>query len=85
MADKAKDWLQKKKRAAVMTWLWCYQKLRPSDGKMTENSIPPGLVSEISNKPRTGQMVNRCYLKPAAVAAGTIQPDERVGFQIPEF
>jgi integrase len=31
-------------------------------------------------KPRTGQMVNRCYLKPAAIAAKVIQPDERFGF-----
>jgi hypothetical protein len=63
-----------------MTWLWGYQKLGTSDGKMAENSIPPGLVSEISNKPRKGQMVNGCHLKPAAVAAGIVQPDESVGF-----
>jgi integrase len=31
-------------------------------------------------KPRTGQMVNRCYLKPAAVDAGIITPGERFGF-----
>jgi integrase len=31
-------------------------------------------------KPRTGQMVNRCYLKPAAIAAGVIKPGERFGF-----
>jgi hypothetical protein len=43
MADKAKGWLRKKKRAAGMTWLWCHQKLRPSDGKMAENSIPTWL------------------------------------------
>jgi integrase len=31
-------------------------------------------------KPRTGQMVNQCYLKPAAIAAGIITPGERFGF-----
>ena len=31
-------------------------------------------------KPRTGQMVNRCYLKPAAIDAGIIRPGERFGF-----
>jgi integrase len=31
-------------------------------------------------KPRTGQMVNRGYLKPAAIAAKVIQPGERFGF-----
>jgi integrase len=31
-------------------------------------------------KPRTGQIVNRCYLKPTAIAAGIIQPDEGFGF-----
>jgi Phage integrase family len=29
---------------------------------------------------QTWQIVNRCYLKPAAIAAGIIQPDERFGF-----
>ena len=32
------------------------------------------------SKPRTGQMVNRHYLKPAAVAAGIIKEGERFGF-----
>jgi integrase len=31
-------------------------------------------------KPRTGQMVNRDYLKPAAIAAKVIKPGERFGF-----
>jgi len=33
-------------------------------------------------KPRTGQMVDRCYLKPAAIAGGIITPDERFGFHL---
>lgn len=49
MADKAKGWLRKRKRAGGMIWLWCYQKLRPSDGKMVENTITLGLVSEIGD------------------------------------
>jgi integrase len=32
------------------------------------------------SKPRCGQMVNRDYLKPAAVAAGIIKQEERFGF-----
>jgi integrase len=47
MADKVRGWLRKRKRAGGMTWLWCYQKLRPGDGEMVENSIPLGLVSEV--------------------------------------
>jgi integrase len=49
MADKVKGWLRRKKRAGGMTWLWCYQKLRPSDGEMVENSITLGLVSEVGD------------------------------------
>jgi len=33
-------------------------------------------------KPRTGQMVNRCYLRPAAIAAGIITQNERFGFHL---
>ena len=49
MADKVQGWLRKRNRAGGMTWLWCYQKLRPGDGEMVENSIPLGLVSEIGD------------------------------------
>ena len=47
MANEVQGWLRKRKRAGGMTWLWCYQKLRSSDGKKVENSIPLGLVSEV--------------------------------------
>ena len=40
MADKVKGWLRKKQAGDGMAWLWCYQKLRPGDGEMVENSIP---------------------------------------------
>lgn len=33
-------------------------------------------------KPRTGQMINQRYLKPAAIDAGIITPDERFGFHL---
>jgi integrase len=56
MADKAKGWLRKRKQVGGMTWLWCYQKLRPSDGKLVENSVPLGLVSEIGDKEHAAWM-----------------------------
>jgi hypothetical protein len=33
-------------------------------------------------KPRNKQLVNRDYLKPAAVSAGIIKPGERFGFRL---
>jgi len=36
-----------RKRAGGMTWLWCHQKLRASDGTKVENSVPLGLVSDV--------------------------------------
>ena len=47
MADEVQGWLRKRKRADGMTWLWCYQKLRSSDGRMVENSVPLGLVTDV--------------------------------------
>jgi integrase len=47
MADKVQGWLRKRKRAGGMTWLWCHQKLRASDGTKVENSVPLGLVSDL--------------------------------------
>jgi integrase len=49
MANKVKGWLRPRMRADGMTWLWCYQRLRSSDGRMVENSIPLGLVTEIGD------------------------------------
>jgi integrase len=62
MADMVRGWLRKKERAGGMTWLWCYQKLRPKDGKMVENSIPLGLVSEVGDS-ETGAWVKVGTLK----------------------
>lgn len=50
MADKIKGWLRERERAEGMTYLWCYQRLRPSDGKMVENAIPLGLVADIGDE-----------------------------------
>jgi integrase len=50
MADKVRGWLRQRERADGMTWLWCYQRLRPSDGKMVENIIRLGLVAEIGDE-----------------------------------
>jgi integrase len=47
MVSKINGWLRQRLRANGMTWLWCYQRLRPGDGKMVENSFPLGLVTEI--------------------------------------
>src|SRR5215471_6968575 len=50
MADKVKGWLRKRERAEGMTYLWCFQRLRPSDGKMVENSVTLGLVADIGDE-----------------------------------
>jgi len=50
MADDVKGWLRERVRAEGMTYLWCYQRLRPSDGRMVENSIPLGLVADIGDE-----------------------------------
>ena len=57
MADKARGWLRKRDRSDGMTWLWCYQKLRSSDGQKVENSVALGLVSEV------GKTANAAWLK----------------------
>jgi integrase len=50
MANKVKGWLRARERADGMTWLWCYQRLRPGDGKMVENSVPLGLTADIGDE-----------------------------------
>jgi hypothetical protein len=53
MANRINGWLRQREPENGMTWLWCYQRLRPSDGKMVENAFPLGLVAEIEmRKPR---------------------------------
>jgi site-specific recombinase XerD len=50
MASKINGWLRQRIRANGMTWLWCYQRLRPGDGKMVENFFPLGLLTEIGDE-----------------------------------
>jgi integrase len=50
MVNKVRGWLRSRMRAEGMTWLWCYQRLRSSDGRMVENSVPLGLVDEIGDE-----------------------------------
>ncbi len=50
MADKINGWLRQRERADGMAWLWCHQQLRPSDGKMVENTMRLGLVAEIGDE-----------------------------------
>jgi len=45
MAKNQRGWLRKKKYANGMTWLFCFQVTRPSDGKRVENCKPVGLVA----------------------------------------
>lgn len=49
-SNNVNGWLRQRMRADGMTWLWCYQRLRPGDGKMVENSFPLGLVAEIGDE-----------------------------------
>jgi integrase len=45
MAKIQRGWLRKKKYANGLTWLFCFQVTRPSDGKRVENCKPVGLVA----------------------------------------
>ncbi len=62
MANEVKGWLRQRKRAGGMTWLWCYQRLRPSDGEMVENSVPLGPVAEIGDEPAAWIRVGKLRL-----------------------
>jgi hypothetical protein len=62
MANKINSWLRKRERAGGMTYLWCYQRLRPSDGKMVENAVPLGLVAEIGDESAAWRCVGELRL-----------------------
>lgn len=62
MADKVNGWLRKRDRAGGMMYLWCYQRLRPSDGKMIENSVPLGLVTELGDESAAWRRVGELRL-----------------------
>lgn len=46
---KTRGWLRRRERADGMVWLWCYRRLRESDGEMVENAVRLGLVDDIGN------------------------------------
>ena len=50
MAKIQRGWLRKKKYADGMTWLFCFQVTRPSDGKRVENCKPVGLVVDFPDE-----------------------------------
>ena len=62
MANKVNGWLRSRQRADGMTYLWCYQRLRPSDGETVENSVPLGLVAEIGDETAAWRLVGELSL-----------------------
>lgn len=71
MADKISGWLRQRERADGMTWIWCHQQLRPSDGKMVENTIRLGLVAEIGDENAAWRRVGELRLIEKYVANPT--------------
>jgi integrase len=55
-------WLRKRMRADGNTYFWCYQKVRPSDGKRVEQPVRLGLVSAIGNDTAAWREVGRLNL-----------------------
>jgi len=62
MANKVNGWLRSRQRSDGMTYLWCYQRLRPSDGETVENSVPLGLVAEIGDETAAWRLVGELSL-----------------------
>lgn len=50
MAKVQRGWLRRKKYAGGMTWLYCFQVTRPSDGERVENCKTIGLVAHFPNE-----------------------------------
>jgi integrase len=63
MRTKGEGWLRQKQYADGMTWLFCYQTIRPSDGKRVENSKPVGLLSEFPTEKSAWAEMGRLDLK----------------------
>lgn len=55
-------WLRKRMRADGNTYFWCYQGIRPSDGKRVEHPVRLGLVSAISSDTAAWREVGRLNL-----------------------
>ena len=58
-----RGWLRKKMYADGLTWLFCFQVTRPSDGKRVENSKRVGLVSNFSAERAAWMEVGRLGLE----------------------
>jgi len=63
MAKLQRGWLRKKKYAEGMTWLFCFQVTRASDGKRVENSKTVGLVADFPNEKAAWMEVGRLGLE----------------------
>ncbi len=63
MAKVQRGWLRRKKYVRGMTWLYCFQVTRPSDGERVENCKPIGLVSHIPNEKAAWMEVGRLGLE----------------------
>jgi hypothetical protein len=65
MADmgKVRGWLRQRERADGMIWLWCYQRERPSDGKIVENAVKLGPVADIGDETAAWIRVGELGLK----------------------
>lgn len=55
-------WFRRRMRADGLTYFWCYQKVRPSDGKKVEQPVRLGLVADIRNDAAAWREVGRLNL-----------------------
>ena len=63
MAKIQRGWLRKKKYSNGMTWLFCFQATRPSDGKRVEHCKPVGLVADLPDEKAVWVEVGKLGLK----------------------
>src|SRR5580693_2660726 len=82
-SNKISGWLRQRMRADGMTWLWCYQRLRPGDGKMVENSFQPKprscavrALGKFSNRDlqRCSTVSGTWILARVTIESGTVEP-----------
>ncbi len=76
MAKLQRGWLRKKKYVDGMTWLFCFQVTRPTDGKRVENSKTVGLVANFPNEKAAWMEVGRLGLEKHL--DNTIGPEPKV-------
>jgi hypothetical protein len=74
---KQQGWLRKKKYADGMTWLFCFQTTRQSDGKRVENSKRVGLVADFPTEKAAwmeiGKLGLEAYMDNSISAASTFK------------